>query len=607
VSEIIFRLPRFLALPSRVFDLRSGLSGSPKAEILSGITVALALVPEAVAFAFLAGVPPLVGLYAAFIICLLTSVCGGRPGMISGATGAMGVVVVTLVADHGIGYLFPAVVLCGLFQVVVGLLRLGKLIRIVPHPVMLGFVNGLAVVILVAQFGSFKTLAPDGRMEFLTGQRLWLMLGLISLTMAIIAFLPRVTRAIPSSLAAILVVSGCAMAINTTSRTTPGSPDGPQPHAVITVRDMLVDRTVAAAITAAERRKQTEILTAATASLPAGLAAVSQDGAALPALTADELAAVRASVEVAAVGIAGGLPRPAWWDFQLPPLSLATLGVILPYSLILAGVGLIESLMTLTLVDELTETRGQANRECLGQGMANIACGLLGGMGGCAMIGQSLINVKSGGRGRLSGITAAVMLLFFILFLSSSIEAVPMAALVGVMFMVVIGTFEWSTLQTWRRVPVAEVLTMLLVAGYTVLMHDLATAVILGVAVSAIVFAWNKSKHLAADISFNEFGSKIYQLHGVLFFGSVSRFRDLFAPSTDPDDVVIDFYFSRVYDQSGLEAINALAERYERVGKRLHVRHLSEDCRRLLDRAGDLVEVNISEDPHYHVLTERAG
>ena len=263
--------------------------------------------------------------------------------------------------------------------------------------------------------------------------------------------------------------------------------------------------------------------------------------------------------------------------------------------------------MTLTLVDELTETRGQANRECVGQGIANMVCGALGGMGGCAMIGQSLINVKSGGRGRLSGITAAVMLLLFILFFADSIEAIPMAALVGVMFMVVIGTFEWSTLQTWRKIPLAEVLTMIVVASYTVLMHDLATAVLLGVAISAVVFAWNKSTHLVADVSLNEFGSKIYQLHGVLFFGSTSHFRDLFAPHDDPRDVVIDFYFSRVYDQSGLEAINALAERYERLGKRLHLRHLSDDCRRLLNRAGDLVEVNISEDPHYHVLTERAG
>lgn len=605
MAQITIQLPRFLSVTARLFDLRSGLSGSPKADFLSGITVALALVPEAVAFAFLAGAPPLVGLYAAFVVCLITSICGGRPGMISGATGAMGVVVVSLVADHGIGYLFPAVVLCGLFQVVVGLLRLGKLIRLVPHPVMLGFVNGLAVVILLAQIGSFMSLAPDGRMEFLTGQRLWVMLGLVALTMAIIAFLPRLTRAVPSSLAAILVVTGCAVAINASSVMTTGSANQSEAHAVITVRDMLVDRTVAAAITAAERQKQAEVLTAATASLPAGLVAVARDHDTMPSLTPEEIAAARDTVNVAAVGIAGGLPRPAWWDFQLPLLTLETLWLILPYSLILAGVGLIESLMTLTLVDELTETRGQTNRECIGQGVANVACGLLGGMGGCAMIGQSLINVKSGGRGRLSGTTAAVTLLVFILFLSSFIEAVPMAALVGVMFMVVIGTFEWSTLQTWRRLPLAEVLTMLLVAGYTVLMHDLATAVILGVAVSAVVFAWNKSKHLAADVSFNEFGSKIYQLHGVLFFGSVTRFRDLFTPHTDPDDVVIDFYFSRVYDQSGLEAINTLAERYERIGKRLHLRHLSDDCRRLLVRAGDLVEVNISEDPHYHVLTER--
>lgn len=312
-------------------------------------------------------------------------------------------------------------------------------------------------------------------------------------------------------------------------------------------------------------------------------------------------------MDVSKVGIAGGLPRPAWWDFTLPPFSLATLWIILPFSLILAGVGLIESLMTLTLIDELTETRGKSNRECVGQGVANVACGLFGGMGGCAMIGQTLINVKSGGRGRLSGITSAAALLLFILFLAPYIEAVPMAALVGVMFMVVIGTFEWTTLQTWRRIPLPEVLIMLVVAAYTVVMHDLASAVILGVALSAMVFAWNKSKHLVADVKFNEHGSKVYQLHGVLFFGSVTRFRDLFTPNDDPADVVIDFYFSRVYDQSGLEAINALAERYEKIGKRVHLRHLSDDCRKLLGRAGDLVEVNISEDPHYHVMSERGN
>ncbi|MGD9791215.1 MAG: SulP family inorganic anion transporter [Phycisphaerales bacterium] len=579
-------------------DLRSGLSGSPKADILSGLTVALALVPEAVAFAFLAGVPPLVGLYAAFIICLLTSILGGRPGMISGATGAMGVVVVSLVANHGIGYLFPAVVLCGVLQILVGVCRLGKLIRIVPHPVMLGFVNGLAIVILMAQFGSFKTLDTSGAMAFLSGTRLWLMLGFVALTMAIIAFLPRLTKAVPSSLAAILVVALAAVAINA------GAREG-EPRPLLTVKDMLVDSTRAAAVKEAQQQKDAAVLETAKAALPAGVVAAPASVGPIAPLTPEEAAAAIASVDATKVGIAGGLPRPAWWDFTLPPMNLATLWIILPFSLILAGVGLIESLMTLTLVDELTETRGKSNRECVGQGVANVACGLFGGMGGCAMIGQSLINVKSGGRGRLSGITAAVALLLFILFLAPYIEAVPMAALVGVMFMVVIGTFEWATLQTWRRIPFAELLVMLVVAAYTVVMHDLASAVILGVALSALVFAWNKSKHLIADVKFNEKGSKIYQLHGVLFFGSVTRFRDLFTPNEDPQDVVIDFYFSRVYDQSGLEAINNLAERYEKLGKRLHLTHLSDDCRRLLDRAGDLVEANISEDPHYHVMTER--
>ncbi len=598
MSEITIRLPKFVRIKPRLFDLRSGLSGSPKAEVLSGLTVALALVPEAVAFAFVAGVPPLVGLYAAFIMCLLTSIFGGRPGMISGATGAMAVVVVSLVANYGIGYLFPAVVLCGLIQIAVGLLRLGKLIRIVPHPVMLGFVNGLAIVILMAQFASFKSLSADGAMSFLAGQRLWIMLGLVALTMAIIAFLPRLTKAVPSSLAAIIVVSLIGIGLNAAQKDD-ATADAP----LRTVRDVLVDSTQAAAVTSAQRTKDAEVL--ASLNLPEGVDVVTH-GHAVEPLSPEETQAAIASVDVASVGIAGGLPRPAWWDFEMPPFTLATLLVILPFSLVLAGVGLIESLMTMTLIDELTETRGSGNRECIGQGVANVTCGFLGGMGGCAMIGQSLINVKSGGRGRLSGITAACALLLFILFLSPYIEMIPIAALVGVMFMVVIGTFEWTTLQTWRRIPVAEVLIMLVVTAYTVVMHDLATAVILGVALSALVFAWNKSKHLVADMQINEHGSKIYQLHGVLFFGSVTRFRDLFTPQNDPDDVVIDFYFSRVYDQSGLEAINTLTERYQKLGKRVHLRHLSEDCRRLLDRAGDLVEVNISEDPHYHVATDRA-
>jgi len=605
MPEITIRVPNFLAAALRrpVIDLRSGLSGSPKADVLSGLTVALALVPEAIAFAFLAGVPPLVGLYAAFIICLVTSIFGGRPGMISGATGAMGVVVVSLVADHGIGYLFPAVVLCGAIQISVGLCRLGRFIRIVPHPVMLGFVNGLAIVILLAQFGSFKTLGDGGAMVFLEGTRLWLMLGFVAVTMAIIAFLPRLTRAVPASLAAILLVSIAAVAINASATS---DEDAPAPRPLLTVGDMLLDSTYAAAVKDAQRAKDRAILADAGAALPVGVEATAETAGPLAPLTEDEIDDAIASVDADSVGIAGGLPRPAWWDFTLPPMSLATLLVILPYSLILAGVGLIESLMTLTLVDELTETRGRSNRECVGQGVANVTCGIFGGMGGCAMIGQSLINVKAGGRGRLSGVTAAAALLLFILFLSPFIEQIPMAALVGVMFMVVIGTFEWTTLQTWRRIPTPDVLVMLVVVAYTVFMHDLATAVLIGVALSALVFAWNKSKHLIADTHVDEHGSKIYQLHGVLFFGSAVRFRELFKPNEDPDDVVIDFYFSRVYDQSGLEAINALAERYQKLGKRLHLRHLSPDCQRLLDRAGELVEVNISEDPHYHVATERA-
>ncbi len=598
MSEITVRLPAFLRVRPRVFDLRSGVSGSARADVLSGITVALALIPEAVAFAFVAGVPPLVGLYAAFIMCLITSVFGGRPGMISGATGAMAVVVVGLVSTHGIGYLFPAVVLCGLIQVAVGVLRLGKLIRIVPHPVMLGFVNGLAVVILLAQFGSFKALGPSGALEFVSGSTLWIMLGLVAITMAVIAFLPRITSAVPSTLAAIVLIAFAGLAINATQ-------DGERP--VLTVRDVLVNSTQAAAVRDAQSAKDAALLAELAQTMPAGVEPVVRTDGPIAPLAPDEAESAIASVDAATIGIAGGLPRPTWWDFELPPMTLETLWIILPFSLVLAGVGLIESLMTMTLVDELTETRGNGNRECIGQGAANVTCGFLGGMGGCAMIGQSLINVKSGGRGRLSGITAALAMLAFILFLSPLIESIPVAALVGVMFMVVIGTFEWTTLQTWNRIPKPEVLIMFVVAGYTVVMHDLATAVIIGVALSALVFAWNKSKHLLADVKFNEHGSKIYQLHGVLFFGSVSRFRDLFTPADDPDDVVIDFYFSRVYDQSGLEAINALAERYEKLGKRLHLRHLSDDCRRLLDKAGDLVEVNISEDPHYHVATDFAN
>ena len=573
-------------------------SGSIKNDLLSGLTVALALVPEAIAFAFVAGVSPVVGLYSAFFIGLITSIVGGRPGMISGATGAMAVVVVALVAEHGIEYLFPTVILCGLLQIAVGTGRLGKLIRMVPHPVMLGFVNGLAIVIGLAQLGSFKTLSATGELVFLTGPRLALMLSLVALTMGIIWLLPRLTRAVPPSLVAILSVTLISIAINQAAE------PSHQKHLLATVGDMLQTNARAASVMHADSDRAPEetppVRLVAARDVSAGQL-TGTSGAALPG---DE---ATGTAEAEATGLSGGLPMPFFLQHALVPLNLETLRIILPFAVVLCGVGLIESLMTLSLIDEITETRGQGNRECIGQGAANIVCGLFGGMGGCAMIGQSLINVNSGGRGRLSGITAAVSLLLFVLFLAPWIEQIPMAALVGVMFMVVIGTFEWASLKMVRRMPRSDVFVMVLVTAYTVLMHDLASAVILGVVVSALVFAWKHATHIGADVKYNEHGSKIYQLHGPLFFASVSSFKEMFDVAADPDDVVVDFYYTRVYDQSALEAVSVVAEKYQSCGKRLHLTHLSPECRSLLDRAGDLVEINLSEDPQYHVATDRLG
>ena len=508
-----------------------------KNDVLSGLTVALALVPEAVAFAFVAGVEPLVGLYGAFMMGLITAVIGGRPGMISGATGAMAVVMVSLVTTHGVEYLFAAVILTGIIQISAGLLRLGKFIRLVPYPVMLGFVNGLAIVIFLAQLRQFQVTGPDGELQWLSGQQMAVMLALIALTMAIIQFLPKLTRVVPASLAAIGTVTLVAIGLDLWF-------DFGSRSVVDVLRDMVKD----------------------------------------PQAT-----------------IAGGLP-----EFHLPmvPWSWETLEIILPYSLVLAGVGLIESLLTLNLIDELTETRGHGNRECVGQGVANSVNGLFGGMGGCAMIGQSLININSGGRGRLSGISAALFLLGFILFGSGLIEQIPVAALVGVMFMVVLGTFEWATFRMIGKVPKSDIFITVLVAAVTVI-SDLAIAVIVGVIVSALVFAWEHAKQMHASTHIDENGWKIYELNGPLFFGSVHAFNRLFDPKQDPDDVVIDFYDSRVADHSGIEAIDNLAERYQRAGKRLHLKHLSEECKQLLDKAGDLVEVNRLEDPTYHVADDR--
>jgi len=507
-----------------MFEPRPNPQANVKNDVLSGLTVALALVPEAIAFAFVAQVDPLVGLYAAFIVGLIAAAIGGRPGMISGATGALAVVMVSLVIEHGVEYLFATVVLMGIFQISAGVFKLGKFIRMVPHPVMLGFVNGLAIVIFLAQIPQFQVEAADGSKEWMSGQALWMLLGLIALTMTIIHFLPKFTKAIPSSLAAILVVSVVVILFNMDVRT---------------VGDM--------------------------------------------------------------ASIAGGLP-----EFHIPmvPFTLETLWIILPYALVLATIGLIESLLTLTLIDELTETRGQSNKECVGQGTANVVTGFFGGMGGCAMIGQSMININSGGRGRLSGISAALFLLSFILFASTLIEMIPLAALIGVMFIVVIGTFEWSSLRILKKIPKTDAFVIILVSGVTVI-TDLAIAVIVGVIVSALAFAWDVAKRMGAETHIDENGTKIYTLRGPLFFGAIHSFKNIFDPRNDPQDVVIDFANTRVYDHSSLEAIDSVAEKYLSAGKTLHIKHLSPECRKLLNNAGNLVEVNVIEDPKYHVADDR--
>lgn len=495
-----------------------------KLEVLSGLTVALALVPEAVAFAFVAGVEPLVGLYAAFMVCLITSIFGGRPGMISGATGALAVVMVTLVKVHGAEYLFAAVVLMGIIEIAMGLLKLGKFIRLVPEPVIYGFVNGLAIVIFLAQFGQFKVSSPDGSgLVWLTGNSLYLMLGLVALTMAIIFFLPKLTKAIPSSLAAILVISAIVIFFG------------------------------------------------------------------LPTRTVGDMASIK-----------GGLPL-----FHIPdvPWNFETLKIIFPYSLILAGIGLIESLLTLTIVDELTETRGRGNKECVAQGAANVVTGFFGGMGGCAMIGQSIINVTSGARTRISGIVAAIALLSFILFGSSLIEKVPLAALVGVMFMVCVGTFEWTSFKILHKIPKSDAFVLVLVTVMTVI-FDLAIAVIVGVIASALVFAWESAVRIRARKYVDDQGIRHYEIWGPLFFASTANFQEKFDPANDPQEVIVDFKESRIVDHSGIEAVKKLTERYSRANKRIRLKHLSEDCIKLLDRAGSRVEVNLYEDPHYGVVSD---
>ncbi len=521
-----------LAIPDLRWMPDEGLTLSRlRIELLSGLTVALALVPEAVAFAFVAGVHPLVGLYAAFLVGLITALIGGRPGMISGATGALAVVMVALVAQHGVEYLFATVVLMGILQIIAGAMHWGRFIRLVPHPVMLGFVNGLAIVIFLAQMGQFKvpgTMENTGHGmsggEWLSGLQLYTMLGLVALTMAVIWIMPRITRVVPAPLAGIVVVAALVIGFGL---------DVPR------VGDL-------------------------------------------------------ASIE-------GGLPQ-----FHIPmvPLNWETFEIILPYAVILAAIGLIESLLTLNLVGEITGKRGGASQECIAQGTANVVTGFFGGMGGCAMIGQSMINVKSGGRTRVAGIAAALFLLLFILVGSSLIEQIPLAALVGVMFMVVIGTFAWNSFNIMRKVPLTDAFVIVLVTVVTV-MEDLAVAVVVGVIVSALAYAWNNAKriHAVTRDSETEKGAKVYEVKGPLFFGSSDGFLELFDVPNDPETVIVDFADSRVVDQSALQAIENIAGKYEAAGKRVMLRHLSRDCHKLLNKAGHLM-VDSDDDPDYGLAVD---
>lgn len=492
-----------------LFDLSQDVNY--KLEFLSGLTVAMALIPEAVAFALIAGLSPLTGLYAAFVMGFVTSILGGRPGMISGATGAVAVVIAALAYSHGVEYVFATVVLAGIMQATAGFLRLGKLMRLVPHPVIFGFVNGLAIIIFMSQLDQFK----DASGAWLTGGTLYWFGGLVLLTMLIIWGLPKLSKAVPASLVAILTVFGLVIVFGIDTKT---------------VGDM--------------------------------------------------------------ASIKGGFP-----PFHLPdvPLNMETLAIIFPYASIVAGVGLIESLLTLNIIDEITETRGRGNKEAVAQGVANILSGVFSGMGGCAMIGQSLINISAGARARMSGIVASVMLLVFIMFGANLIEQLPLAALTGLMIMVAIGTFEWASLRTFTKMPPSDIFVMVLVTLVTAVLHNLALAVLIGVIIAALVFAWDNAKRIRARKFIDQDGVKHYEIYGPLFFGSVTVFNEKFDVLNDPDEIIIDFAESRVVDMSAIEALNKLTERYHKVGKRVHLKDLSQDCRRLLANADEIIDVNVLE------------
>ncbi|WP_179020909.1 SulP family inorganic anion transporter [Winogradskyella forsetii] len=538
---------------------RKNFTQNPKNDILSGLTVALALVPEAVAFAFVAGVDPLVGLYGAFMMGIVTALFGGRPGMISGATGAMAVVMVHLIQkgneiglnlenpieNLGLQWLFITLLFVGGIQILAGVFKLGKFVRLIPHPVMMGFVNGLAIVIFLSQLGLFPNAVPkdisflDQTSEWFSAlfsnATFWKMMGFIGLTMGIMYGLPKLTKKIPAALIAIVVV------------------------ACITIFGHIEVSTVGSFI-----------------------------------------------AEGGGDGLEGGLPTFQDQIFSLFNTLSGHWSLILSTAFILAAVGLIESLMTLNLIDEMTETRGNGNRECIAQGGANMLNGLFGGMGGCAMIGQSIINVDSGGRGRLSGAVAAIALLCFVLFGAPLIEQIPIAALVGVMFMVVIGTFAWSSFRIIRKIPLSDAIVLIAVSAITV-WQDLAVAVIAGVIISALVFAWKNATMIRARKRIQPDGTKTYEIWGPLFFGSIQNFNSKFDVKNDPENVEIDFVESRVSDHSAMEAIFNLVNKYEAEGKSIKLKHLSEDCKALMYKASPKfkeVIIDAIDDPRYHLAAD---
>ena len=502
-----------------LFDLSQKVNY--KTEILAGLTVAMTMIPESLSFAILAGFPPLVGLYGAFIMGLVTAIFGGRPGLISGGAGATVIVLIALMKSHGIEFVFGAIALAGVIQILVGLFKLGKFVRLVPQPVMFGFVNGLAIIIFMSQFEQFKT-TINGQTEWLTGTPFLIMAGLVLLTIAIVVLLPKITKAIPASLVAIMIVFAVVLIFNIET-------------------------------------KQVEDIAAVSGSLP---------------------------------------------PFHVPnfPLNLETFQIILPYGLIMAAVGLTEGLLTLNLVDEITGTKGNSNQECLAQGSANILNGFFFGMGGCPMIAQTLVNLSAGSRARLSGIVAALTILLIILMGAPVIGKLPMAALTGVMIMVAMGTFEWASLRIFKRMPMSDIIVMLVVMLITVFLHNLALAVLIGVIISALVFAWDNAKRIRARKFTDEKGVKHYEIFGPLFFGSVTAFAEKFEVSTDPSEVIIDFKESRVVDMSAIEALNAITNRYHKEGKKVHLRHLSQDCITLLKNAEAIIDVNIMDDPIYLVV-----